>query len=118
MNFTTTALFFFSLVIILSVDGHRRAAGLVVKCHESRSLETNRRLARRLLADRLDRLLNGQQAVAVQQEAIEQRRRQRSQDQRRRRRDRKQQWREQRQADTGQSCTRREDRSEDPGRPD
>ena len=101
-----------------SVDNRppARAPGLVVKCHESRSLETNRQLARRLLADRLDRLLNGQQAVAAQQELIQQRRRQRSQDQRRRRRDRKQQWRDQRDAETAEPGQREDcGRSEDTG---
>ncbi|XP_043214595.1 mitochondrial translation release factor in rescue-like [Amphibalanus amphitrite] len=73
--------------------------GLVVKCHESRSLEVNRRQARHLLAERLDRALNGDASVAAQREREEQQRRQRGDLQRRRRRDRKDQWRRQRSAE-------------------
>ncbi|XP_037076327.1 probable peptide chain release factor C12orf65, mitochondrial, partial [Pollicipes pollicipes] len=69
--------------------------GLVVKCHESRSLEVNRAGARRLLAERLDGLLNGEQAVAAQQERSRAQQQQRRDDQRRRRQLRKQLWREQ-----------------------
>ena len=79
-----------------------------MKCHESRSLEANRRQARQLLAERLDRELNGDQAVAAQRERHEQRRHLRDQQQRRRRRSRKDQWRQQRAAETTPA---------DPGRP-
>ena len=72
---------------------------LVVKCHESRSLESNRRQARVLLAERLDRLLNGDESVAAQRERLERQKMQRNDQQRSRRRSRKEQWQQQRAAE-------------------
>jgi hypothetical protein len=43
------------------------AAGLWVKCHESRSLDRNRKLARELLTTRLDNHLNGELSVENQE---------------------------------------------------
>jgi hypothetical protein len=43
------------------------AAGVWVKCHESRSLDRNRKLARELLTIRLDNHLNGELSVENQE---------------------------------------------------
>lgn len=40
--------------------------GLVVRCHESRLLHENRKLARKMLLDKLDEHLNGSASVASQ----------------------------------------------------
>ena len=44
--------------------------GLWVKCHESRSLERNRKLARQLLLTRLDNWLNGEESVESQERRL------------------------------------------------
>ena len=44
--------------------------GVRVKCHQERQLELNRSLARDLLRERLDALLNGEQSVARQTERL------------------------------------------------
>lgn len=49
-------------------------SGLVVKCHQTRSLERNRTLARQTLVDKLDRLINGDDCVAEQQRRLDERR--------------------------------------------
>lgn len=46
-------------------------SGLFVKCHESRSLESNRKQARKLLLTKLDNHLNGDQSVAAQKKRID-----------------------------------------------
>ncbi len=46
------------------------AAGLWVKCHESRSLDRNRKLARELLTTRLDNHLNGELSVENQERML------------------------------------------------
>ncbi|KAF6209800.1 hypothetical protein GE061_015550 [Apolygus lucorum] len=45
-------------------------SGIVVKCHESRLLETNRKLAREKLVTKLDNMLNGENSVENQIKAI------------------------------------------------
>ncbi|KYB25211.1 mitochondrial translation release factor in rescue [Tribolium castaneum] len=45
--------------------------GLVVKCHETRSLDQNRKKARQYLVTKLDNLLNGDQSVEAQMREIE-----------------------------------------------
>jgi protein subunit release factor B len=47
--------------------------GVIVKCHETRSLDQNRKKAREHLVTRLDILLNGDQSVEAQIKAIESR---------------------------------------------
>jgi len=42
----------------------------VVKCHQSRLQEENRKLARKILISRLDNLLNGELSVEAQEKAI------------------------------------------------
>jgi protein subunit release factor B len=46
-------------------------SGTVVKCHESRSLEHNRKVARKELLNRLDVLYNGEMSVSAQIKRIE-----------------------------------------------
>ncbi|KAB0794933.1 hypothetical protein PPYR_11772 [Photinus pyralis] len=45
--------------------------GVVVKCHETRSLEENRKKARALLVDKLDNLVNGIDSVEAQRKRYE-----------------------------------------------
>jgi protein subunit release factor A len=45
--------------------------GVIVKCHETRSLDQNRKKAREHLVTRLDNLLNGDQSVEAQIKMIE-----------------------------------------------
>lgn len=45
--------------------------GIVVKCHQTRSLIQNRQLARQLLIDKLDDIHNGDQSVRAQKEKFE-----------------------------------------------
>ncbi|KAH9393813.1 PREDICTED: probable peptide chain release factor C12orf65 homolog, mitochondrial [Rhagoletis zephyria] len=40
--------------------------GIVVKCHQDRTLQRNRQLARQMLLDRLDQHLNGEDSVSEQ----------------------------------------------------
>jgi hypothetical protein len=44
--------------------------GVWIKCHESRSLERNRKIARTMLIDKLDEKLNGEDSVANQEARI------------------------------------------------
>jgi anti-sigma28 factor (negative regulator of flagellin synthesis) len=43
----------------------------VVKCHQSRLQEENRKLARKILIRKLDNLLNGELSVEAQERAIQ-----------------------------------------------
>lgn len=45
--------------------------GLVVKCHASRSMDQNRRLARELMLTRLDKLFNGDNSVEAQSRRLQ-----------------------------------------------
>jgi protein subunit release factor A len=45
-------------------------AGVVVKCHESRLQEENRKLARKILTTKLDNFLNGELSVEAQERVI------------------------------------------------
>lgn len=42
------------------------STGIVVKCHQDRTLQRNRQLARQMLLDRLDQHLNGEDSVSEQ----------------------------------------------------
>ncbi|XP_046391202.1 mitochondrial translation release factor in rescue [Ischnura elegans] len=44
--------------------------GIVVRCHQSRSLDQNRRIARELLVTKLDNLQNGAKSVEAQLKSI------------------------------------------------
>ncbi|KAJ1519409.1 hypothetical protein ONE63_004701 [Megalurothrips usitatus] len=41
-------------------------SGIVVRCHDTRSLEQNRKIARTRLVTRLDNLINGEESVEAQ----------------------------------------------------
>ncbi|BFZ18546.1 hypothetical protein BsWGS_21584 [Bradybaena similaris] len=43
-----------------------KPSGIVVKCHETRSLEDNRKLARQKLEEKLDQMLNGDDSFVSQ----------------------------------------------------
>ena len=45
--------------------------GLWVKCHQTRSLENNRKIARKLLLVKLDNFVNGENSAENQQKAID-----------------------------------------------
>ena len=45
--------------------------GLWVKCHQTRSLENNRKIARKLLLAKLDNFVNGENSLENQQKAID-----------------------------------------------
>ena len=45
--------------------------GLWVKCHQTRSIESNRKIARQLLLGRLDNHLNGENSVENQQKILD-----------------------------------------------
>ncbi|XP_063925019.1 mitochondrial translation release factor in rescue [Zophobas morio] len=49
--------------------------GIVVKCHETRSLDQNRKKARDYLITKLDNLLNGDSSVQAQIKAVESKKR-------------------------------------------
>ena len=46
-------------------------SGLWVKCHETRSIESNRKIARQLLLRKLDNHLNGENSVENQQKVLD-----------------------------------------------
>lgn len=45
--------------------------GVVVKCHESRLLQENQKIARKLLQTKLDNIINGENSVEAQQKKIQ-----------------------------------------------
>lgn len=47
-----------------------RPTGIVVKVHQSRSLDQNRRIARQLMAQRLDNFFNGDESVESQSKRL------------------------------------------------
>lgn len=49
--------------------------GIWIKCHESRSLENNRKLARKLLVEKLDNHLNGEESQENLEKRLESQRR-------------------------------------------
>lgn len=48
-----------------------KPTGIVVKCHQSRLQEDNRKLARKILITKLDNFLNGELSIEAQERAIE-----------------------------------------------
>jgi len=47
-----------------------KPTGIVIKCHESRCVEDNRKLAREKLVEKLDVIKNGDESVEAQKKAI------------------------------------------------
>jgi hypothetical protein len=68
--------------------------GLVVKAHQSRLLDTNRRLAREILVEKLDQVQNGEESVASQKKRIEERKSGKNDAKRRKLQDLKAAWKE------------------------
>ncbi|XP_054287430.1 mitochondrial translation release factor in rescue-like [Macrosteles quadrilineatus] len=48
-----------------------KPSGIVVKCHETRSQDRNRKLAREILVTKLDNLINGDKSIEAQTKALE-----------------------------------------------
>ena len=44
--------------------------GIVVKCHETRSVDTNRKIARQRLVEALDNFYNGEDSIASQSQVF------------------------------------------------
>jgi protein subunit release factor B len=47
-----------------------KPSGLIVKCHQTRSLAKNRELAREILTQKLDQLINGEESIEAQKKRI------------------------------------------------
>uniref|UniRef100_A0A0A9WA79 Putative peptide chain release factor C12orf65, mitochondrial n=1 Tax=Lygus hesperus TaxID=30085 RepID=A0A0A9WA79_LYGHE len=68
--------------------------GIVVKCHESRLLETNRKLAREKLVTKLDDLVNGENSVKNQIKALNEKKSSAAERKKKKLRDLKERWKE------------------------
>lgn len=53
-----------------AVNLKHKPTGLIVKCHQSRSLDMNRKTAREILVQKLDNLINGEMSVEAQKKRI------------------------------------------------
>lgn len=69
-------------------------SGIIVKCHKTRSLEENRKEARKLLAARLDNELNGEESVDAQMKKVEVKKINEADRRRRKLQEMKQKWKE------------------------
>lgn len=67
----------------------------MIKCHQSRSLDQNRKLARSLLVTKLDNLINGENSVEAQKLSTENKRRNEFDKKRARLRELKKAWKAQ-----------------------
>lgn len=47
-----------------------KPSGLIVKCHQTRSLARNRELAREILTQKLDILINGEMSIQAQKKRV------------------------------------------------
>jgi peptide chain release factor len=65
-----------------------------VKAHQSRLLDTNRKVARDILVERLDQLQNGEESVASQKKKLEERKSSKNDAKRRKLQDLKTSWKE------------------------
>ncbi|CAB0008579.1 unnamed protein product [Nesidiocoris tenuis] len=68
--------------------------GIVVKCHESRLLETNRKLAREKLVTKLDNLINGEASVENQLKLLNEKKHSSAERKKRKLRELKEKWKE------------------------
>ncbi|XP_038215504.1 probable peptide chain release factor C12orf65, mitochondrial [Zerene cesonia] len=66
--------------------------GIVVKCHNSRCQDDNRKLARQMLIDKLDEIMNGEESINAQKKRIEQKKNQKSEYKRKKRALMKEAW--------------------------
>lgn len=69
-------------------------SGIVVKCHKSRSLDQNRKEARKLMVSKMDEEFNGEASVANQLKAIEKQKFRESQRRRDKLEEMKKKWKE------------------------
>lgn len=65
-----------------------------MKAHQSRLLDTNRKVARDILVERLDQLQNGEESVASQKKKLEERKSSKNDAKRRKLQDLKTSWKE------------------------
>lgn len=68
--------------------------GIIVKCHKTRSLEENRKEARKILAVKLDIELNGEESVEAQTKKVEVKKINEADRRRRKLQEMKQKWKE------------------------
>lgn len=68
--------------------------GIVVKCHQTRSLGRNRELAREILTQKLDNLLNGDMSVEAQEKRLSDKKRRDGEKRAEKIKNLKQQWKE------------------------
>ncbi|KZS07130.1 putative Protein peptide chain release factor [Daphnia magna] len=47
-----------------------KPSGLIVKCHQTRSLARNRELAREILTQKLDQIINGENSLEAQKQRV------------------------------------------------
>ncbi|KAG8276415.1 hypothetical protein J6590_066214 [Homalodisca vitripennis] len=71
-----------------------KPTGIVVKCHQTRSQDQNRKLAREVLLTKLDNLINGDNSIEAQIKNIERKKSARMDQKRRKLAELKQQWKD------------------------
>lgn len=69
-----------------------KPTGIVVKCHETRSLDQNRKKARALLVTRLDNLINQDDSIEAQQKRNDEKKRSEYEKKQQKLRDLKKEW--------------------------
>lgn len=74
--------------------------GIVVKAHQSRLLDTNRKVARDILIEKLDQIQNGEESVASQKKKIEESKSSKSGAKRRKLQELKTAWKERERTET------------------
>ncbi|KAK7794776.1 hypothetical protein R5R35_004118 [Gryllus longicercus] len=72
-----------------------KPSGIVVKCHNSRLQSENRQEARKMLVEKLDTMLNGENSIQAQKLRIEEKKSKEKNRRQRRRAEMKQAWKEQ-----------------------
>lgn len=68
--------------------------GIIVKCHMTRSLEDNRKEARKILITKLDNEINGEDSIEAQKKRIERKKLNESERRRKKLQEMKQKWKE------------------------
>ncbi|CAH0768794.1 unnamed protein product [Bemisia tabaci] len=68
--------------------------GFIIRCHETRSVEQNRKIAREKLITKLDNEINGENSVEAQQKRIDKKRASAAESKRRKLEELKRQWKE------------------------
>uniref|UniRef100_A0A1B6CSW7 Prokaryotic-type class I peptide chain release factors domain-containing protein n=1 Tax=Clastoptera arizonana TaxID=38151 RepID=A0A1B6CSW7_9HEMI len=73
---------------------HHKPSGLVVKCHQTRSTDQNRKIARELLITKLDNDINKEYSIEAQIKAIENNKTKKRDSKRKRLNEMKERWKE------------------------